>query len=126
MANRMQRRAQAKAERQSLVAGYTNNRRMASLIQNGITPEDTRREYDRGRRDGFREASMPIFKTCLAAACIALQEEGMSEDDIYRVVSVMSEKIIYCLNHQEIVEEAMEKTGIELRMDDPLEPVQQV
>ena len=127
MANRVQRRAAAAAQRQSLVREYRKGGKIAGLIQNGITSDDLERKYQEGRRYGFQEASMPMLKTCIAAAAIVLHDEfGFDEDQVFRGISEIGNKMLYCLNNQDLVNETIEKTGIDIQMDDVLEPVQRV
>jgi len=124
--NRMQRRAQEKAQRQSLIRDYRKGAKIAGMIQNGIMPGDLDAKFEEGRAHGFKEASLPMFKTCIAAACLMLKETyDMDEEAIFEGVSALGNKIIYCLNNQDLVEEALEKTGITIDMDDSLETIKQ-
>lgn len=83
--------------------------------------------YEEGRAFGFKQAAMPMFKTCIAAACVALHDElGMDDGTIYQAASAIGQQIIYCLNNQELVDETLEKTGIRIDMNDTLEPIQQI
>lgn len=81
--------------------------------------------YEEGRKAGFKQAGWPILKSCIAAACIMLRDEfGMEEDDIVRGVTALHEKITFALEYSELTDEVLEKTGIELQLDDPLEAIQ--
>ncbi len=123
--NRMQRRAQEKAQRQSLIRDYRTGAKIAGMIQNGIRPEDLDAKFEEGRAYGYREAALPMFKTCIAAACLMLHETfGMDEDQIFTGAGVLGNKILYCLENQNLVDEVMEKTGIQIDMDDSLEVIQ--
>ena len=83
--------------------------------------------YDEGRKAGFKEAGWPIIKCCMAGASLMLQEEfSMSDDDIIRGLKTLHEKIAWALNYSEMAEEVLQKTGIELQLDDPLEPVRDI
>ena len=125
MANRMQRRAAAAAQRQSLVREFRRDGQLAGMIRNGISSEDLERKFEEGRRFGFKEASMPMFKTCLAASCLALHELfQFDEEQIFQAVSEIGNRIVYCLDNQELVDETLEKTGIQIDMDDAVHPVQ--
>lgn len=128
MANRAQRRAMMRSQTEknkALVASYRKEERIAGLLRNGITPEDLRREFETGRRIGFEEAGVPIVKSCYAGICLALQEEfGFGQDECFRAVKAVDEKVTWALGHQELVAEVLEKTGIELRLDEALERVE--
>lgn len=109
MANRAQRRAM-----------------MRGLIQNGITPEDVRKEYRRGEEEGFREAATSITKSCYAAIILALKDEfGFDDEQCYQALMAVDRRILYSIEHAELAEEVLEKTGLELRLDDPIERVVQ-
>ena len=71
--NRQQRRAQKKPK----VPEYrklTIEQRKERLVKNGITPEDLKRAYDNGFKQGFAEASPSTFKIIYAAVCLVLNE----------------------------------------------------
>ena len=128
MSNRAQRRAMMRNQinkNQQLIANYSKQQRVAGLIQNGITPKDLEEEFQRGRETGFREAAEPIIKSCYAGICIALHDEfGFGESRCFRAIKAVDEKIVWALNHQELVEETLEKTGLTLQLDEPFERVQ--
>ena len=128
MSNRAQRRAMMRNQTnksQQLLANYSKQQRMAGLVQNGITPKDLEEEFQRGREIGFKEAAEPILKSCYAGICIALHDEfGFGENRCYRAIKAVDEKIVWALNHQELVEETLEKTGLRLQLDEPFERVQ--
>lgn len=124
--NRMQRRARDAAARQSLIREYRRDGQIAGMIQNGISSEDLQRKYTEGFDRGYKEAAMPMFKTCIAAACLALKEVyGMDQNEIYRGASEVGNKILFCLSNQEMVEEVLDKTGIVIDINDSLGAVQQ-
>ena len=127
MPNRAQRRRIMREEtkrNQAMIAEYTRDQRIAGLIQNGITPEDVRQEYERGRQDGFKQAVWPIIKTCYAAIGIALKEEfGFGMVRIHRALRAVDDKLIFSLGHQELIEELLEKSGIEINFDEPFDRV---
>ena len=128
MSNRAQRRAMMRNQMnksQQLLANYSKQQRMAGLVQNGITPKDLEEEFQRGREIGFKEAAEPILKSCYAGICIALHDEfGFGENRCYRAIKAVDKKIVWALNHQELVEETLEKTGLRLQLDEPFERVQ--
>ena len=69
MANRAQRRAMMRNQENKnkiLLQNSTREQTVARLLQNGITPEDVRKEYWRGREDGFHDAGTNILKSCYA------------------------------------------------------------
>ena len=98
---------------------------LKSFARNGITVEDLDTAYTKGREEGFRQAAEGIVKCCYAGIVLALHDEfGFGETRCYRALKAVDERIIYALNHSEMVEEVLEKTGLRLDLDDPLERVQ--
>lgn len=128
MPNRAQRRAMMRNQTEKnkqLIASYTKQQRIAGLIQNGITTADLEREYERGREDGFKQAAEPIIKCCYAGIILALHDEfGFGENRAYRAIKAVDEKVIWALNHSELCDEVLEKTGLELCLDEPFSRVQ--
>lgn len=84
--------------------------------------------YEQGRQAGFKEAAWPIIKCCMAGACLTLQNVfGISDDDrIVDGLKDLHDRIVWALNYSELVDDVLAKTGIELHLDDPLEPVQKI
>lgn len=103
-------------------------RKVLSMLEQDKAMQDRAKEiFEEGRKFGFRQAGWPIIKSCLAAACVTLQEAyGMEEDEIVRGLTMLHEKITWALTNKELEDEALEKTGIRLQLDDPLEAVQHV
>ena len=127
MANRAQRR-QAMREQtnksKTLIAEYTRQQKIAGLIQNGITPRDLEDEFEKGREEGFKQAAEPIIKCCYAGIILALHDEfGFGENRCFRAIKAVDEKIIWALHHSELADEVLEKTGLELDLDEPFSRV---
>ena len=77
--------------------------------------------------DGFKEAGWPIIKCCMAGACLMLREEfGFEDDDIIRGLKTLHEKTAWALSYSELAEEVLKQTGIELQLEDPLEPIREI
>lgn len=98
---------------------------MKIIEQNGITAKDLDEAWTRGREEGFRMAAENIVKCCYAGIVLALHDEfGFGESRCFRALKAVDERTIYALNHYEMVDEVLEKTGLKLELDDPLERVQ--
>ena len=84
--------------------------------------------YEQGRQAGFKEAAWPIIKCCMAGACLTLQTVfDISDDDrIVEGLKDLHDRIVWALNYSELVDDVLANTGIELHLDDPLEPVQKI
>lgn len=100
---------------------------VGALERNGITLQDLEKEYERGHEEGFRQAGMNIIQCCYAGICIALHDTfGFGEKRCYRALKACDEKIIWALNHSEMAEELLKKTGLTIDFDDPFERVQKI
>ena len=128
MSNRAQRRAimrNQNSKTKRLISDYTQQQRLAGLIQNGITTEDISNAYRRGQEDGFKQAGAVITKCCYAGICVALHDVfGFGEERCFRAIKAVDEKVLYSLNHSELVDEVLEKVGLRLELDEPVERVQ--
>ena len=128
VANRAMRRAMMRnqeGKNKALVASYSKQEAMANLVKNGITPKDLEEEFNNGRRVGFQEAALPIVKGCYAGICLALHEEfGFGTERCYRALKAVDEKVTWAIGHDELVEEVLEKVGIELHLDEAVERVE--
>lgn len=133
--NRAQRRAIQRSESKKnmrLAAEYarsvnalSSNERIASLVQNGITPKDVKAEYERGRNEGAVEAGLSITKCCYAAMILVLQEQfSFNNDQCYEAVMALDDKIVYAIDHADMSDEVLEKTGIFLNLDSAIDRVE--
>lgn len=95
------------------------------IEHNGITAKDLDDAREAGRQEGFKQAAEPIIKCCYAGIILALHDEfGFGENRAYRAIKAVDEKIIWALNHSELCDEVLEKTGLILELDEPFDRVQ--
>lgn len=110
-------------------AGVDARRAVMAAIEGNRAMKDRVQEvYEEGRQAGFKQAAWPIIKCCMAAACLTLQNEFGIDDD-NRIVDGLKDlhnRIVWALNYSELADDVLAKTGIELRLDDPLEPIQRI
>lgn len=129
MPNRSQRRQMMRQQiekSKALVKSYSRQKRIEGLIQNGITVQDLNTEFERGREYGFKEATLRIIKCSYAGIILALQESfGFDENQCFRAVQAVDNKTIWALNYAELADEVLEKTGIELNLDEPFNRILQ-
>lgn len=134
MSNRAQRRAMMRAEtnrNRRLEAEYMDSiaamgrqQRIHGLCQNGITPTDVQKEFERGRKVGFDQAGLAITKSCYAGIILALKEEfDFDTSQCFRAISAVDQKVIWAISHSELADQVLEETGIHLELDDPLQRV---
>lgn len=97
------------------------------IEHNGITEKDLEESYEKGLRDGIHEAGLNITKCCYAAVCFALHDEfGFGAERCYRAVNAVDQRIVWALNHVELTDEVLEKTGLQIKFDEPFERVERV
>lgn len=114
MANRKQRRAARKAHR------VTIDDRIRAMSKNGITPRDLLKEFERGREDGFRQASEPVLKTCYAAICLALNDlYGYGQKRCFDVLTKVDDYVTNTLVSTEAIEEVYDRMKLELDFGSP-------
>lgn len=134
MSNRSQRRAMMRAETkrsQRMEEEYRNvmtamgsRGRILGLCQNGITPEDVRKEFERGQRLGFDQAGVEITKCCYAGIILALREEfDFNDEQCFQAIQAVDRKVILAIGHSELADQVLAETGMRLELDDPLERV---
>ena len=66
---------------------------------------------------------MPIIKCCHAGIILVLHDNfGFTDEQCFEAVSAVDNKTIWALNHLELAEEVLDKTGIEI-VDDAFDRV---
>ena len=134
MSNRADRRRMMReqtAKGQQLLASYTKQQRIDALLQNGITPQQLKDNYDlgykNGYRDGYYSGTLTMRKTIYAALSIALHElHGFGEERRIRVLKLVDEKMFYCIDNQELIDELFAKTGLELELSETIDELKGV
>lgn len=130
MSNRAERRKimrNTTQKNQKMLAGYSHQERLMMLYKNGLTEKDVQQAFEEGRELGFEQAGWNVLKTCYAGLCIALHETfGFGEEECFRAVSATDEKVKWALNHQELVDEVLKKTGLEIEYDDTFDRVKKI
>ncbi len=125
--NREQRRAKARRDAQYLreIAATSLQQKEAMLFRNGITDKDLKESWERGWKDGKEQVEQFCFHVIYAAILITMCEKhGWSGDDAADLLREIDKQVVICVEDQEIVDEAYEKTGVKLEWKDPLERVQ--
>lgn len=130
MGNRKQRRAVMRntADRnKKLIASFTAQERALGLIQNGITEQDVDNAFHEGFNKGFKAAAMPIIKSCIAATGSVLHDVlGFGEKECYEALKALNEKMVFTIERQDLVDETLRKTGVEVTFDDEMPVVREV
>lgn len=94
-------------------------------MKNGITPEDLTTSYREGFDEGFAAASPEITKTAYAAIILALRQEfGFGRERCRRALIAVNNHIINTLDSIDAIDKVYKEVGLVLKLNDPLEPVQ--
>lgn len=130
MANCAQRRQMMREQTEkskALMAGYTRQETGRTLVKNGITPRDLEKSYEEGRQDGFRQAADPVIKCCYAGIILALHDAyGFGAKRAFRAIKAVDERIVWALDHSELCDEVLKKTGLKLDLDAPFGRVERM
>ena len=129
MSNRADRRRMMREQTnksQQLLASYSKQQRIDALMQQGISPQQLKENYDlgyrNGHRDGYFNGTLTMRKTIYAAISLALHElHGFGEERLIRVLKLVDEKLYYCLDCQDLVDELFAKTGLELELSETID-----
>lgn len=123
--NRKERRAERKATPAYLRVSPEEREKM--MMRNGISERDLEREYNRGHKDGFREATQPTIMTCFAAVCLALEEgHGFKAKRCADVLNATYGHMMETLTSKEAIDEVYKRMGLELDFKEPFDPVREV
>lgn len=89
------------------------------FFRNGITEKDVQTAYEKGTEEGRKFAEDFAFHTIYAAFLITMiDKHGMDADEAVDLLIEMDHQVIVCVEDSELVDEAYEKTGVELRWED--------
>lgn len=123
---RAERRRIAREQAKAIIKGESLSlaQRKANLFRNGITVEDLKKEYEQGFDEGFQAGTRANISTVFAATCQALHDEfGFGGLRCWRTLVKSYDHILNTLLESEIIQEVYDTMGIEICLDDPLEPV---
>lgn len=94
------------------------------FYRNGITEKDVQKAYEQGAADGRKFAEDFAFHTIYAAFLITMiDKHGMDADEAVDLLIEMDKQTVLCVEDSELVDEAYEKTGIELDWTDAIERI---
>lgn len=100
------------------------DRLKAAFYRNGITLDDMKKEYERGFKDGRKISEDFAFHAVYAAFLITMiDRHGMEQDEAIALLREMDNQVVLCIEDQELMNEAYEKTGVEINWSDSLERI---
>ena len=128
MGNRAIRRQimrQAKDKYKQMVSEMNERQINERLLQQGIGQADLDAARYEGTKEGYRDGGLMMTRTCYAAAIRVLKRDwGFTKDQLIEFLKNMDVMTLSVLDHQEMVEETMEDTGILLNLADGVDRVQ--
>ena len=125
--NREQRRAKARRDAKYLreIEATSVQQKEAMLFRNGIRIKDLEQAREDGWKQGKEDTEQFCFHVIYAAILITICEKyGWDADKAAELLREVDHQVVTCIEDQDIVDEAFEKTGIQLSWTDPLERVQ--
>lgn len=94
------------------------------FFRNGITEKDVQKAYEKGEQEGRKFAEDFAFHTIYAAFLITMiDKHGMDADEAVDLLIEIDRQTVLCVEDTDLVEEAYEKTGIELSWTDAIERI---
>lgn len=73
----------------------------------------------KARDDAILAATGPMVESVYAAIIILMTEDyGFTHEQCVTLLEKLEDKTLYCLDHQDILKEAFEKTGIIIHFND--------
>ena len=124
--NRADRRAASRelAHDGKLYANYVikrdaaKNAEKAKLERNGITAEDLKREYERGRSEAINAESDFAVKMIYCGFALALKREfGFGRERIIRAIKAADSIILEELTTEDIIDRVSRELGIAMRFE---------
>lgn len=124
-ARRQAMRATASRNRERL-EDWTQQQRLEALYQNGITAKDVEEVYHEGFVIGGNEMVIRTTRALYAIMCVVLSERGASQDECWQTIAEMDKRLLTYIDQDELAQEVLEKTGIELEFEEAIDRVRRV
>ena len=115
------RRAKVRADRKALMEIPLTpvERLRAQFYRNGITEADVQKAYEQGTQEGRKFAEDFAFHAIYAAFLITMiDKHGMDMDEAVDLLIEIDKQTVICVADTDLVEEAYEKTGVQLNWED--------
>jgi hypothetical protein len=120
------RRQQIRADRKALadIALTPVEQLRAQFYRNGITEADVQKAYEQGTQEGRKFAEDFAFHTIYAAFLITMiDKHGMDADEAVDMLIEIDKQTVLCVEDTDLVDEAYEKTGVQLNWEDAVERI---
>lgn len=121
MPNRAERRRAEREKQKTDISGRNMDPKMLGAISNEVLRSIERKK---ARDEAILAATGPMIKSVYAAVILIMTEEyGFSQEQCVELLEKLEEKTLYCLDHQDILDETFEKTGIRISFRDGLDRI---
>lgn len=81
----------------------------------------------RNRDEAVLMASGPVLKSVYAAVITLLSDEyGFDHDQCLDFLEKLEDKTLYCIENQDILDEAFEKTGIRIHFNEGINRIEEI
>ena len=102
-----------------------SNQRKAALYRNGITASDLDKAFKEGWDGAKREVEEFCFHAIYAAIAMVLTDScSMDQNRVLELLREIDKKVVLCVEDQDLMNDALRKTGIEFNWNDPIERIQ--
>lgn len=128
--NRQQRRAAERAraqEKRDALAALPRRAQKTTrrMMQHGILPDDLKKNYEKGIREGFNRASMHMVEAYYAATAYALNKEfGFGQARCIRALRAIEEALVEAITNDELRKMALDRVGIEINFTESVDKAQ--
>jgi hypothetical protein len=115
------RRAKQRADRRALMEMPLTpvEQLRAQFYRNGITEADVQKAYEQGTQEGRKFAEDFAFHAIYAAFLITMiDKHSMDMDEAVDLLIEIDKQTVLCVADTDLVEEAYEKTGVQLNWED--------
>lgn len=128
---RKERREQERRERRDAVLPEYVQRKIAArqatmerISQQGISPQDLKRECDKAFDRGFMLAAEPITKGCYAAVVLVLHELfGFGRERCMRVLRALDERLVLTMDGQEYADQVLSDIGVKIDFGEAIDRI---
>ena len=95
------------------------------VAKNGLTLKDVEEYYERGREEGFKQASHIMVRSYYSATVIAAKKLfGFGQTRLIRLLNEVERTIIQTMTDEELAKRAFMEAGVEVDPTEPFERAQ--
>lgn len=100
---------------------------LGGMARNGITIHDLAREITKVRNETHEATATAVLQVAYASIAIVLKEEfGFSNDDCFKAIMAIDQKMVVAIEPEEITKEMEEKVRIRFNSHNGVERVERL